>query len=44
MTTPAPLSSSPAPPAVVLVSGASEALLIDGGFTYRDGQALVEAI
>ena len=30
--------------APVLVSGSAEALLIDGGFTYLDGQALVRAI
>jgi glyoxylase-like metal-dependent hydrolase (beta-lactamase superfamily II) len=30
--------------APVLISGASEALLIDGGFTYADGRALAEAI
>lgn len=30
--------------APVLVSGPSEALLIDGGFTYSDGRALVDAI
>ncbi|UVK51189.1 MBL fold metallo-hydrolase [Mesorhizobium sp. AR02] len=30
--------------APVLVSGPSEALLIDGGFTYPDGKALAEAI
>lgn len=28
----------------VLISGASEALLIDGGFTYPDGRAVVDAI
>ena len=30
--------------APVLISGPSEAILIDGGFTYSDGRALVEAI
>ncbi len=30
--------------APVLITGASEALLIDGGFTYPDGRAVVEAI
>jgi glyoxylase-like metal-dependent hydrolase (beta-lactamase superfamily II) len=30
--------------APVLLTGPSEALLIDGGFTYPDGRALVEAI
>jgi glyoxylase-like metal-dependent hydrolase (beta-lactamase superfamily II) len=30
--------------APVLVTGASEALLIDGGFTYADGRAVAEAI
>lgn len=30
--------------APVLISGASEAVLIDGGFTLADGKALVEAI
>ncbi|OBZ92199.1 beta-lactamase [Pararhizobium polonicum] len=30
--------------APVLLSGASEALLIDGGFTYPDGRALADAI
>ncbi len=30
--------------APVLVSGASEALLIDGGFTFPDGRAVAEAI
>ncbi|MEO8807972.1 MAG: MBL fold metallo-hydrolase, partial [Burkholderiaceae bacterium] len=30
--------------APVLISGASEAVLIDGGFTLPDGKALVEAI
>ena len=30
--------------APVLLTGASEALLIDGGFTYPDGRALAEAI
>src|SRR3954463_13338865 len=30
--------------APVLISGASEAILIDGGFTLPDGKALVEAI
>src|SRR5487761_1602448 len=30
--------------APVLISGASEAVLIDGGFTLLDGRALVEAI
>lgn len=30
--------------APVLISGASEALLIDGGFTYADGRAVAEAI
>ncbi|MBO9874391.1 MULTISPECIES: MBL fold metallo-hydrolase [Xanthomonas] len=30
--------------APVLLAGATEALLIDGGFTYPDGKALVEAI
>jgi glyoxylase-like metal-dependent hydrolase (beta-lactamase superfamily II) len=30
--------------APVLVTGPTEALLIDGGFTYPDGQALAEAI
>lgn len=30
--------------APVLISGASEALLIDGGFTLADGRAVVEAI
>ncbi|MBS1182015.1 MAG: metallo-beta-lactamase [Proteobacteria bacterium] len=30
--------------APVLVTGRSEALLIDGGFTYPDGRALVDAI
>lgn len=30
--------------APVLVSGASEAVLVDGGFTLSDGRALVEAI
>lgn len=30
--------------APVLVTGASEALLIDGGFTYADGRAVVDAI
>lgn len=30
--------------APVLISGAKEALLIDGGFTFPDGKALVEAI
>lgn len=30
--------------APVLISGTSEALLIDGGFTYPDGRAVVEAI
>jgi glyoxylase-like metal-dependent hydrolase (beta-lactamase superfamily II) len=30
--------------APVLLSGATEALLIDGGFSYPDGQALVESI
>lgn len=30
--------------APVLISGPSEALLIDGGFTYPDGRALAEAI
>lgn len=30
--------------APVLLTGASEALLIDGGFTYPDGRALVETI
>jgi glyoxylase-like metal-dependent hydrolase (beta-lactamase superfamily II) len=28
----------------VLITGASEALLIDGGFTLADGRAVVEAI
>jgi glyoxylase-like metal-dependent hydrolase (beta-lactamase superfamily II) len=28
----------------VLITGASEALLIDGGFTYSDGRAVAEAI
>ncbi len=30
--------------APVLITGAKEAILIDGGFTFSDGQALVEAI
>jgi glyoxylase-like metal-dependent hydrolase (beta-lactamase superfamily II) len=30
--------------APVLISGASEALLIDGGFTYPDGRAVADAI
>lgn len=30
--------------APVLITGASEALLIDGGFTYSDGRAVAEAI
>ena len=30
--------------APVVLSGATEALLIDGGFTYPDGRALVEAV
>lgn len=30
--------------APVLLTGPTEALLIDGGFTYPDGQALVAAI
>lgn len=30
--------------APVLITGASEAMLIDGGFTYPDGRAVVEAI
>jgi len=30
--------------APVLLTGPSEALLIDGGFTYPDGRALAEAI
>jgi glyoxylase-like metal-dependent hydrolase (beta-lactamase superfamily II) len=30
--------------APVLITGASEALLIDGGFTYPDGRAVVDAI
>ncbi|TKB32370.1 MAG: MBL fold metallo-hydrolase, partial [Mesorhizobium sp.] len=30
--------------APVLVSGATEAVLIDGGFTYPDGRAVAEAI
>ncbi|SFJ75318.1 Glyoxylase, beta-lactamase superfamily II [Bosea sp. OK403] len=30
--------------APVLITGASEALLIDGGFTFPDGRAVVEAI
>ena len=30
--------------APVLISGASEAVLIDGGFTFPDGRAVVEAI
>jgi glyoxylase-like metal-dependent hydrolase (beta-lactamase superfamily II) len=30
--------------APVLITGASEALLIDGGFTFPDGRAIVEAI
>ncbi|MEQ1754723.1 MAG: MBL fold metallo-hydrolase [Micropepsaceae bacterium] len=30
--------------APVLISGASEALLIDGGFTYSDGRAVADAI
>lgn len=30
--------------APVLITGATEALLIDGGFTLSDGQALAEAI
>ena len=30
--------------APVLISGAREAVLIDGGFTLPDGKALVEAI
>ena len=30
--------------APVLLSGPTEALLIDGGFTYPDGRALAEAI
>ncbi|KUM44831.1 nuclear transport factor 2 family protein [Pseudomonas sp. EpS/L25] len=28
----------------MLLTGPSEALLIDGGFTYPDGQALADAI
>ncbi|MEK1930137.1 MAG: MBL fold metallo-hydrolase, partial [Pararhizobium sp.] len=30
--------------APVLLSGSTEALLIDGGFTYPDGRALADAI
>ena len=30
--------------APVLITGASEALLIDGGFNYADGRAVAEAI